>query len=107
VRNGAIAQLGERLNGIQEVVGSIPIGSTNRSSDEIRELPTKSDNSVTCFAALRFIRPRPSAKTLGRLWVGSKVLTDDFDAVHGKLTAKTGRERVLACSQTARGPESD
>jgi hypothetical protein len=27
--DGAIAQLGERLNGIQEVVGSIPIGSTN------------------------------------------------------------------------------
>ena len=26
--DGAIAQLGERLNGIQEVVGSIPIGST-------------------------------------------------------------------------------
>ena len=26
--SGAIAQLGERLNGIQEVVGSIPIGST-------------------------------------------------------------------------------
>lgn len=25
---GAVAQLGERLNGIQEVVGSIPIGST-------------------------------------------------------------------------------
>ena len=28
---GAIAQLGERLNGIQEVVGSIPIGSTNKT----------------------------------------------------------------------------
>ena len=28
---GAIAQLGERLNGIQEVVGSIPIGSTSFS----------------------------------------------------------------------------
>ena len=28
--NGAIAQLGERLNGIQEVVGSIPIGSTKK-----------------------------------------------------------------------------
>jgi hypothetical protein len=28
-QGGAIAQLGERLNGIQEVVGSIPIGSTN------------------------------------------------------------------------------
>ena len=27
---GAVAQLGERLNGIQEVVGSIPIGSTIR-----------------------------------------------------------------------------
>ena len=26
--NGAVAQMGERLNGIQEVVGSIPIGST-------------------------------------------------------------------------------
>jgi hypothetical protein len=27
-RQGAIAQLGERLNGIQEVGGSIPPGST-------------------------------------------------------------------------------
>jgi hypothetical protein len=27
-RHGAIAQLGERLNGIQEVSGSIPLGST-------------------------------------------------------------------------------
>ncbi len=27
-RNGAVAQLGERYNGIVEVVGSIPIGST-------------------------------------------------------------------------------
>ena len=26
--HGAVAQLGERLNGIQEVVGSTPIGST-------------------------------------------------------------------------------
>jgi len=25
---GAVAQLGERLNGIQEVSGSIPLGST-------------------------------------------------------------------------------
>jgi hypothetical protein len=32
---GAVAQLGERLNGIQEVDGSIPFGSTNRI-DEIR-----------------------------------------------------------------------
>ena len=29
-RNGAVAQLGERLNGIQEVSGSIPLGSTTK-----------------------------------------------------------------------------
>jgi hypothetical protein len=29
IKKGAVAQLGERLNGIQEVVGSIPISSTN------------------------------------------------------------------------------
>ena len=29
--DGAIAQLGERLNGIQEVRGSTPLGSTNPS----------------------------------------------------------------------------
>ena len=28
ILKGAVAQLGERLNGIQEVVGSIPISST-------------------------------------------------------------------------------
>jgi hypothetical protein len=31
LHRGAVAQLGERLNGIQEVVGSIPIGSTKKS----------------------------------------------------------------------------
>src|SRR5205823_14075036 len=30
---GAIAQLGERLNGIQEVRGSTPLGSTNNQID--------------------------------------------------------------------------
>ena len=34
---GAVAQLGERLNGIQEVEGSIPFGSTNRYI--VKELP--------------------------------------------------------------------
>ena len=28
-RGGAVAQLGERVNGIHEVRGSIPLGSTN------------------------------------------------------------------------------
>ena len=29
-QHGAVAQLGERLHGMQEVVGSIPIGSTSK-----------------------------------------------------------------------------
>jgi hypothetical protein len=33
---GAIAQLGERFNGIEEVVGSIPSGSTTRLFDTAR-----------------------------------------------------------------------
>ena len=32
MENGAIAQLGERFNGIEEVVGSIPSGSTTITS---------------------------------------------------------------------------
>jgi hypothetical protein len=32
LENGAIAQLGERFNGIEEVVGSIPSGSTKSSA---------------------------------------------------------------------------
>ena len=28
IKDGAIAQLGERFNGIEEVSGSIPLGST-------------------------------------------------------------------------------
>ncbi len=30
IGNGAIAQLGERLHGMQEVSGSIPLGSTKK-----------------------------------------------------------------------------
>jgi hypothetical protein len=37
---GAVAQLGERLNGIQEVGGSTPLSSTN-----------KSDRKMFCLAA--------------------------------------------------------
>ena len=33
LRRGAIAQLGERLHGMQEVGGSIPPGSTNLFKD--------------------------------------------------------------------------
>ena len=44
---GAIAQLGERLHGMQEVSGSIPLGSTN--------FPTKLNRSV---------RPGPQGPTV-------------------------------------------
>ena len=37
--NGAIAQLGERLHGMQEVSGSIPLGST-KSPNDFKELST-------------------------------------------------------------------
>ena len=33
--NGALAQLGERLHGMQEVSGSIPLGSTSFSGNEM------------------------------------------------------------------------
>jgi hypothetical protein len=37
---GAIAQLGERLRGTQEVGGSIPPGSTKTSSEDIHYYPS-------------------------------------------------------------------
>ena len=47
---GAVAQLGERLNGIQEVVGSIPIGSTRLRSKLRFELrPGKPGSSPAQF----------------------------------------------------------
>ena len=35
---GAVAQLGERLNGIQEVEGSIPFGSTQIMGFQVLEI---------------------------------------------------------------------
>ncbi len=35
---GAVAQLGERVNGIHEVSGSIPLGSTNTETFTSRKL---------------------------------------------------------------------
>ena len=36
---GAIAQLGERFHGMEEVVGSIPTSSTNTSSQDVPRNP--------------------------------------------------------------------
>ena len=49
-RPGGIAQLGERLNGIQEVSGSIPLISTNKKdilSDVLFVFMFPSPNAVT------------------------------------------------------------
>ena len=60
---GAIAQLGERLHGMQEVSGSIPLGSTNsrsnrrnttltrKSSRELVEPSARSDVRLPLAAA--------------------------------------------------------
>ena len=52
---GAIAQLGERLNGIQEVRGSTPLGSTKfpQVLDRTVEIPQAGEQSPAC----RVVRP--------------------------------------------------
>ena len=56
LENGAIAQLGERFNGIEEVVGSIPSGSTNiqMTSSSSSASSAKSGAKLTDFKALTF-----------------------------------------------------
>jgi hypothetical protein len=44
---GAVAQLGERLNGIQEVGGSTPLGSTTRIKDLVSQRATDHSDGVT------------------------------------------------------------
>lgn len=47
---GAVAQLGERLNGIQEVRGSIPLGST-KSPFAARQAPAAARGGAHLFAS--------------------------------------------------------
>jgi 2-haloacid dehalogenase len=56
LENGAIAQLGERFNGIEEVVGSIPSGSTTNpsKSSKLSALSADSPPKLTDFEALTF-----------------------------------------------------
>jgi hypothetical protein len=65
---GAVAQLGERLNGIQEVRGSIPLGSTsgNPASDRSRraaasDLDLDLAGSDRCFR----LNPREGVPSAG------------------------------------------
>ena len=56
---GAVAQLGERVNGIHEVRGSIPLGSTNKS----RKLATFP--SFTALSVSPNLSPRLTPNTDG------------------------------------------
>jgi hypothetical protein len=58
-RFGAVAQLGERVNGIHEVEGSIPFSSTNESLTKVRP-PVPPDFNPwslhTIFCTMTFYR---------------------------------------------------
>ena len=53
--NGALAQLGERLICIQEVIGSIPIGSTIRETCRVRFSAPFAEDHIIKRNALRLI----------------------------------------------------
>ncbi len=68
--NGPVAQLGARLNGIQEVTGSIPVRSTNLRSRELmpkRELRL-GEPREGCLAVAAKRRRRTSPAPLAK-WV--------------------------------------
>ena len=49
---GAVAQMGERLNGIQEVVGSIPISSTKKGQQLAFLYKTKEETDFSISPSL-------------------------------------------------------
>jgi hypothetical protein len=53
IEYGAIAQLGERLHGMQEVDGSIPSGSTNKINDLLHSALAPLALAAICAGALR------------------------------------------------------
>jgi hypothetical protein len=53
--NGAIAQLGERLHGMQEVSGSIPLSSTNHVLSNNFSLKTTKYRTLYYFRVPRFV----------------------------------------------------
>ncbi len=58
---GAIAQLGERLNGIQEVGGSIPPGSTKFPLKVMVSVPAVAGTTIAscrCVSAFAFVKAR-------------------------------------------------
>ena len=51
---GGIAQLGERLNGIQEVSGSIPLISTKSDCEIAKNLGFQTETKVFCYLFFGF-----------------------------------------------------
>src|SRR5437899_6121355 len=64
LRYGAIAQLGERLHGMQEVDGSIPSGSTKSNRPSSRHQPWLADLQKPKSTGLGFCKS-PSSRGLG------------------------------------------
>src|SRR3546814_2002551 len=66
--HGALAQLGERYNGIVEVTGSIPVGSTI-SKSSVKTGPTRQADGP--FSCLQPAQPTASALPKGSSAIGS------------------------------------
>ncbi len=65
VDGGAVAQLGARLDGIEEVVGSNPIGSTNIISKRVKRVEMLPATEPDLFTRNRVARACTGLGTLG------------------------------------------
>ena len=97
--HGAVAQLGEHLNGIEGVRGSNPLSSTNRSMRYRPHPPPKwcnlIDLSYVCIIWIRL--PQVSSKTAivtGPISVGSivKVTPSDFSFSYSARMSVTPKD---------------
>ena len=90
--DGAIAQLGERFNGIEEVVGSIPSGSTNKINKLDGRRPrakrlTKAKIATTSPRQPPAI-PSPDTATNQRA-ANSRIVIDDVRSQHAQMFIRT------------------
>src|SRR5690606_34984800 len=108
---GGIAQLGERLHGMQEVSGSIPLTSTSLSEESCRNSSKRAFYMLQCAAC--FVRS-PSSRGLGHhpFTVGTGVRiplgTPGFFLVSvvNRCGAVVQLVRIPACHAGGRGFES-
>ena len=75
---GAIAQLGERLNGIQEVRGSTPLGSTSFGRRPARIAPVSRDTGIVSGASRARLNSDPGlANVLNDLVAANRILAHE------------------------------